>query len=384
MQGLKKPLAGGGDHSLFISSTTHQDGYVWSCGRNVEGELGVGNTMESNIVRKINQPKNVISVNAGVNFSIFLDIDGNVWRCGKNDSLGFVPKKKKKNFIPTKVPGLSHIVQVSCAFSHALFLDSTGFVWGSGSNEYGQRGSPNTQLRQLAMIEAEGFPRIQYISAGFFQSGFIDDSGCVWTCGRNHVGQLGLGDQESRFVPHRLPDIGIIVKIAYGGSTFLLLDENGKVFGCGSNDSGQLILPNGERNFFTTLVELVNLPPIESIAAGDSHSLFLTVEGTVFACGYNPFGQTGQPVEVENQLARIENIPPIAEIECGYFHSILMTKSGEILTFGANANGQLGLGPGPANHRPRRIEVLLGSPPPKRPRVIPMKSARTGENQNLP
>ena len=77
--------------------------------------------------------------------------------------------------------------------------------------------------------------------------------------------------------------------VASGGQHTLFLSQDNDVFACGTNDNGQLGLAAEEKegqktprrlNYFVEKV-------ITYIAAGSKHSVALTVEGYVFTWGAN-------------------------------------------------------------------------------------------------
>ena len=83
------------------------------------------------------------------------------------------------------------------------------------------------------------------------------------------------------------------------------------------------------------------------VVAGSSHSLHLTSDGRVYACGNNMYGQLG--VGDNNNLSTFTLVPttttaPIISIVAGTFHSFLLTSDGRVYACGYNGSGQLGLG----------------------------------------
>ncbi|KAK8880820.1 hypothetical protein M9Y10_003512 [Tritrichomonas musculus] len=88
-----------------------------------------------------------------------------------------------------------------------------------------------------------------------------------------------------------------ITSIAGTYSHCFAISKDGKVFGRGSNEYGQLGIGEGEE-LTDEFVEIrsLNKYKIKSASAGFSHSLFLTSEGKVLACGNNYFGQLATSV----------------------------------------------------------------------------------------
>lgn len=81
-------------------------------------------------------------------------------------------------------------------------------------------------------------------------------------------------------------------------------------------------------------------------ACGLHHSIFLTADGMLYACGNNENGQLGLkdtksryvPAFLEECKGRV-----FTDVACGYYHTLALTDKGEIFSFGRNDKGQLGI-----------------------------------------
>ena len=66
------------------------------------------------------------------------------------------------------------------------------------------------------------------------------------------------------------------------------------MFACGNNEEGQLGLGDAtQRNTFTAVPALPDGKVAKQVIAGWSHTMILAEDGTVFACGWNNYGQLG-------------------------------------------------------------------------------------------
>ena len=85
---------------------------------------------------------------------------------------------------------------------------------------------------------------------------------------------------------------------------------------------------------------------VAAAAAGDSHSLFVSAAGAVFACGRNQHGQAGRPgataaeLCVARRMAGLEDVQAVAAA-AGDAHSLVLAADGDVYACGANAYGQL-------------------------------------------
>lgn len=113
--------------------------------------------------------------------------------------------------------------------------------------------------------------------SGRMHSVFIDDDGNVYAAGNNDVGQLCLGDDESRIFPTQieLPNNERAESAAVGGDFTLILGTSGTVYGCGS--------------FFETELEDIGLVDVKTISAGLNFALIHADDG-LYVMGDNTFG----------------------------------------------------------------------------------------------
>ncbi len=119
----------------------------------------------------------------------------------------------------------------------------------------------------------------------------------MFACGYNAYGQLGLGDTTRRntftAVP-ALPDGKIVKQVVAGCQHMTILTEDGTVFACGYNEYGQLGLGDTtDRNTVTAGPALPDGKVVKQVIAGRDHTMILAEDGTVFACGRNTQGQLG-------------------------------------------------------------------------------------------
>ena len=81
-----------------------------------------------------------------------------------------------------------------------------------------------------------------------------------------------------------------------GGSHSLFLSQDNDVFACGANDKGQLGMATGEFDPqpVPKRIETFAEKTVTMIKAGSKHSAALTVEGYCYSWGSNDRGQLGQ------------------------------------------------------------------------------------------
>lgn len=241
------------------------------------------------------------------------------------------------------VCNIDDIIQVDGGDAHSLALRSDGRVFAWGDNSQGQLGI-NSRVDRDVPTELVRISDVTFISAGFFHSLAVKSDGTAFAWGDNSNGQLGDGTFADSDIPVQVDGLTDIVAVAGGSNHSLALDSNGNVFGWGSNDSGQL-----GRGFFgglfPTAAPVMGLTDVIAIAAGNSFSLALKNDGTVFAWGANFNGQLGDGTQAfRNAPVQVNTITNIIAITAGDSHSLALESNGTLWSWGLNSNGQLGDG----------------------------------------
>ncbi|XP_071709237.1 ultraviolet-B receptor UVR8-like [Rutidosis leptorrhynchoides] len=107
---------------------------------------------------------------------------------------------------------------------------------------------------------------------------------------------------------------------------------------------------------------------VVSIAAGESHTLALTGDGSVYSWGRGTFGRLGTGSELDRLFpAKIEfnSTKPvkIVGVAAGAYHSLALSDDGSVWSWGHNTYGQLGFN-GENSMVPSLVEVFNGLSPP--------------------
>ena len=225
---------------------------------------------------------------------------------------------------------------------HCSFVDEQGAVWVCGSNSTGQLGLGKNQVRSK-LKKLKKIPPIQGVFAKGQRTMLLDINGDVWVCGSNRYGQFGVKLKNDITSPKKLEGIPCIQAID-GVYHVIALDTDRNVWVRGSNSFFQLgndtVL---QENAFS---KLDNLPQIQSLSAGEKFSLFLDIDGIVWATGHHRDGQlgVGREAGMRVTLNQVPSIPPIRAISAGENHSLLLDYAGNVWASGGNSYGQLGLG----------------------------------------
>ena len=225
---------------------------------------------------------------------------------------------------------------ISCGGNHGLLLDYEGCVWGFGSNGKGQLGA-STGVFYSTPRKIEELPKIVSVSAGEEHSLFLDTDGFVWSCGRNANGELGYGNAVTAYKkPQKINNLPRITSISAGNTISSHITEDGSTLQsgdmmlyrptkqftfskpiqeCSTNEFSLFI--NSEGVVYTTqdgeAKIITNLPRIKAVSTRRKFSLFLDVEGNVWASGTPPNAKH----LVFDTPSKIEGLPAITEIAVG-------------------------------------------------------------------
>ena len=183
-------------------------------------------------------------------------------------------------------------------FNHSLFLKINGSLWGMGANYYGQLGDgtfAKTSLNGTNQPEQILSGSVTAIAAGGNYSLFLKNDGSLWAMGNNLNGQLGDGiyNTVAHYGTNQPQQIvsSNVTAIAAGVSHSLFIESDGSLWAMGYNYYGQL--GDGTYNSETNLPEKIVSSNVTAVAAGQYHSLFLKSDGSLWAMGYNWHGALG-------------------------------------------------------------------------------------------
>ncbi len=327
-------IAGGDGHTI----ARKPDGSVWAWGLNGNGQLGNGTITQSNSSVRV-AISNVSVVAAGSSHSAAVKTDGSVWTWGANGSgqIGNGESGSGK-LNPVQVPGLTGVTNIAAGGRHAMALKTNGTVWGWGLNTSGQLGD-GTKTTRAVPAQVPGLVGVTNITGGSALTFAVKPNGTLWSWGDgNAVG----GAQHSS--PAQIAS-GVVATAA-GTYHALALKTNGTVVAWGYNSSGQL--GDGTTTAADALnpVTVLGMSGVIAVGAGAQHSLAVKSDGTVWAWGNNFRGQLGNgnyantstPVQVSGGLSGV------IAVAGGYYHSVALENDGTVWAWGYNVYGQLGDG----------------------------------------
>ena len=345
---VKNPSdASGVLHAVQISTSwafdmaIGQDGYVYTWGYNVEGQLG-NNTHDNS----------------------FHPTPSRVFASNKSTAAAG--------------PWLK-AVQVSAGGWHALAIDEDGNTWAWGQNSHGHLGNSTSTVSDFA---ANPVPvRVRYpanagsvtatqVSAGVYHSLAVDTDGNTWAWGYNDFGQLGDNTTSERHTPVKVfaskqstssagPWLNA-VQISAGWQHSLAVGTDGVAKAWGNNQYGQLGNPNAGSRSLTPVPVVFNLAPIISAVRFDtSPGTNLTRSDGGSVSVLTPAHQPGTvTVSVDYTLGGAPQTPDTS-LRYTYLPAGVLPRAGGEGILLALATGMTGMGGVLASRRHRREQHQL-------------------------
>jgi alpha-tubulin suppressor-like RCC1 family protein len=339
---------------------------LWVCGYNGYGQLGLGDTTNRSVFTKVTKPStmtsNIKDIICGGNHNSLLLENNELWACGQNSNgqLGLGDTTSRKVFTQVTKPSTmtSNVKDIICGGYFSILLLDNNELWACGYNGFGELGlGDNTDRKAFTKVTKPSTmtSNVKDINCGVYYNIILCEDNSLWAAGDNNYGQLGLGDTTNRSVFTKVTKpsgmTSNIKDIICGGYFSILLLDNNELWVCGDNDNGQLGL--GDYNNRTTFTKVTKpstmTSNVKDINCGHYHTVLLTNDNEIWACGYNNFGQLGLGDNTDRKAFTKVTKPStmtsnIKDIICGANHTILLTNDNEIWACGYNYNSQLGLG----------------------------------------
>ena len=150
------------------------------------------------------------------------------------------------------------------------------------------------------------------------------------------------------------------VAVAAADSSSYAIAPDGTVWAWGYNGYGQL----GDGTYGQVLVpEKVNgLTGVKALAAGTNHVVALRSDGTVWTWGYNGYGQLGDGTTTgRNSPVQVPGLSGVSAVSAGNNHSVAMKTDGTVWAWGYNGYGQLGDNTTTARSSPVQVSGMTGA-----------------------
>lgn len=300
------------------SAALFDDGSLYMWGSNANGQLGTGNTSNSNVPLLIMQDVVEFAVGKGVNnMTLALRTNGSVWAWG-NDTAD--PHQ-------VNLPAEVEVIQIVSSNSYVWLLAKDGSVWRAYSYS-----------RPLQPEQDQSLSSVTKLAVGNSHALALLTDGTVMSYGDNSYGQLGIGTFVSTGESwHPVSKLSNIVKIVAGSDQSFAIDQQGYLYGWGSNNNRKL----GDGTGVDRNVPVFVATDIVDVATGSDHTLQLTTEDEVYGVGYNYSGSLGGCVGYSTSNCLLAtNASRIGASSSSSF----IQRDGVTYAMGRNSSGELGIG----------------------------------------
>ena len=342
--GNAKQVVCGNGHTILLKN----DGSLWSCGFGAYDELGLGSTDKKSTFTKVttNINNDVKQVVGAAQNTFIIKNDGSLWACGYNGfgNLG-VSYSAGMPFTQVTANINNDVKQIACGQIHTFILKNDGIVWACVQINYGQLGLGDSNQRNTFTQVTTNISDVKQIACGYSHTFLLKNDGSVWACGVNTYGELGLGSTSYKTTFTQITTNAR--QIACDSSHTFILKNDGSLWASGQNSRGQLGLNDyTNRTSFTQVTTNIN-NDVKEVICGNAHTYIIKNDGSVWACGYNEYGQLGlgdtnTRTTFTKVTTNINN--DVKQVACSVNHTFIIKNDGTLWSCGNGTLGQLGLG----------------------------------------
>lgn len=250
------------------------------------------------------------------------------------------------------IPGISNAAEepgLSVGSTHTLAIKADGTLWAWGENDEGQIGDGTAGVEgdfRNIPVKVGISSDWKTVAAGSHHSLAIKHDGSLWTWGGNYYGQLGndatLPGAHSS-VPTRIGSDTDWQSLSATGHHSLALKSDGTLWAWGYNQYGQL---GDETKDSTSTPKKIGLDgEWLSASAGDSHSIAIKANGTLWTWGSNRDGALGDGTTNDSSVPiQIGTETNWQNPGAGYAFSAAIKSDGTLWAWGNSDEGQIGDG----------------------------------------
>ncbi|WP_249351541.1 RCC1 domain-containing protein, partial [Corallococcus exiguus] len=148
-------------------------------------------------------------------------------------------------------------------------------------------------------------------------------------------------------------------RMAGGDSHSVIVKSDGTVWALGSNGNGQL--GDGTQTERRAPVRAQGLTGVVTVATGDFFTAAVKSDGTVWVWGSNTFGQLGDGTATDRLTpVQVPGLTGVVAVAAGDAFTVALKSDGTVWTWGYNGYGQLGNGTTAGRLSPGQVPGLTG------------------------
>ena len=271
---------------------------------------------------------------------------GALWNAGRNDvgALGVNNLTSRSSPIQT-ITGGTNWKQVSGGGIHIAGVKSDGTLWTWGYNNTGQLGD-NTIVNKSSPIQTIGAATTwNKVSAGASNTAGIKTDGTLWIWGGSNGGTIGNNTNTAVYSPVQTVAGGTDWRqVSVGNNFWAAIKNDGTLWSCGLN------VPTGQLGDGTTISKSSPVQTVtggtnwKQVSCGGAHTAAIKTDGTLWAWGYNLYGQLGDNT-IATKVSPVQTVTGGTnwkQVSCGAFYTSATKSDGTLWSWGRNDFGQLG------------------------------------------
>ena len=274
-------------------------GGLYDVGNNSHGQLGKGDTTNRSSLVQVGALTTWINIAAAYQHTVATNQTNELWAIGGRNiygELGLGDTTSRSS--PVQVGALTNWSNVSSGayYNFAVKTDGTLYAW--GYNAYGQLGDGTTTNRS-SPVQVGALTTWSKISCGQYHGLAIKTDGTLWSWGQNTTyGALGDGTTTNRNSPVQVGALTTWSQVVGGGQFSLAIKTDGTLWSWGNNGSGRL--GQGNTTSYSSPVQVGalttwnDLDTVPSIGGGAQSTFAIKADSTLWAWGNNNKGQLGQ------------------------------------------------------------------------------------------
>lgn len=281
----------------FMNAAIKYDNSLWLWGRNIYGQLGIGNSVNmSSPVQIITGTSDWLQTSASGDGTGAIKTDGTLWLWGQN----YGGQLGQNNTVNISSPaqiygGGSNWAVLSFGIGYnvgALKSDGTFWLW--GSNFQGQAGvNLDSNSYSSPVQEITNSSNWVQISLGAYFTSAMKSDGTVWCWGQNYAGTLGDNSSVDKSTPVQEYSASTWLTVSAGVNYVLAIKNDNTLWTWGANYDGQLGI-SGDLNTPVSVPTQIGTESTWIYAdAGDASSFAIKSDGSLWAWGYNSYGELG-------------------------------------------------------------------------------------------
>ena len=254
----------------YTTMIVKKDGTLWGVGYDGVGSLGMGTADTKYRLTQVtnNINKDVKKVFCGDQHTIILKTDNSVWSTGRNlnGQLGLGHTTDTTVFTKAE----ENVKEVACGKYFTFIIKNDGTVWSCGRTDYNQTGHDT----QMTVFSKNDIKDAKKVACGDYHTMIVKKDGTLWAIGDNYNGQLGTGDQSERSAFTQITN-GInndAKSVACGTNSYFtyVIKKDDTIMATGDNSYGQL----GQDNTSVTIsLKKVILPKPNALDPNSALSL---------------------------------------------------------------------------------------------------------------